>query len=63
MAATFQACVTFIAVPFLALVGLLFLCVRKALELMDLFLGWGIAWPPVLVDDLEAEADEQEIVL
>jgi hypothetical protein len=63
MSKILQACLTLVAIPFLALTGFLFLCIRKGLRVMALLLGCDLAWPPVLVADLEAQADEQEIEL
>jgi hypothetical protein len=51
----FHRIVTIVALPFLALLGLLFLCVRVALAASMRLLGWNLAWPPVELADREGE--------
>jgi hypothetical protein len=51
----FNRVLVFIAIPFLALVGLLFLCVRVLLAGSLHIVGWKLAWPPVEVSESEAE--------
>jgi len=51
----FNRVLVFIAVPFLALVGLLFLCVRVLLAGSLHIVGWKLAWPPVEASESEAE--------
>ena len=51
----FQNTVTVLALPFLAVVAFAFEGVRAALRFAFALVGWKLAWPPVLVDDLEAE--------
>lgn len=48
-----------ISVPFLAVVGLAFRCVWAGLRFALGLVGWELAWPPVLVDDLETETSSQ----
>ena len=47
---------TLIAVPFLAVVALGFKGVRTGVQFAFGLVGWELAWPPVLVDDPDAEA-------
>jgi len=51
----FHRIVTIVAFPFLALLGLLFLCVRIVLAASMRLLGWNLAWPPVELADREEE--------
>jgi len=46
----FYRVATTAAVPFLALFGFMFLCVRTILAATVRLVGWHLAWPPVLVD-------------
>jgi hypothetical protein len=46
----FYRVTTIVAVPFLALFGLMFLCVRTVLAASMRLVGWQLAWPPILVD-------------
>jgi hypothetical protein len=58
MRAILQTCLLLAAIPFLALVGLLFFCLRKTWFMMGRIVGLEIVWPPVLVADLE-ETNQQ----
>jgi hypothetical protein len=49
--------IAIVAFPFLALLGLLFLCLRVFWTLIARRFGWELVWPPVLVDDLRSKAD------
>lgn len=46
----FTRIITILAVPFLALFGIVFLCVRTVLSASMRLIGWQLAWPPVLVE-------------
>ena len=46
----FNRIMTILAVPFLALFGIVFLCVRTVLSASMRLIGSQLAWPPVLVE-------------
>lgn len=55
----FRRTIAIVAVPFLALIGLLFLCLRAGWTFVARRFGWELVWPPVLIDDLRSDADSQ----
>jgi len=52
----FQKAVILLVIPFLAVVALAFNAVGAGLRFGLALAGWELAWPPVLVDGLEADA-------
>jgi len=48
---------TIVAIPFLTLFGLLFLCVRTAFAMSLRVFGWELAWPPVPVGDPDQQIE------
>lgn len=55
----FQIVISLIALPFLAVVAFAFNVVKAGLRVAFTLAGWELAWPPVLVDDLELETSNQ----
>ena len=51
----FRNTITLIAVPFLAVVALALKGVRTGVQFAFGLVGWELAWPPVLVDEPDAE--------
>jgi hypothetical protein len=49
---------TAIAIPFLAVVGLLFACLRLLLRALMRIAGWDLAWPPVEIAETEKSSSK-----
>jgi len=62
MLRVFRTAVLMAALPVLAIFALAFRCLLFVITIAGRLFGWEIVWPPVLADEVEAEADDQERV-